>query len=104
LIDEGKEELNDTEIIFEKMKMVKEHTDDDTDNPKSKRYSIIAKDIMERINNLRAEIDPTTSISSISVKTSRRSSTSRISATAATTPRSTPSRPSWIPPRWAIST
>jgi hypothetical protein len=60
LIDEGKEELNDTEIIFEKMKLVREHTDDDADNPKSKRYSIIAKDIMERINNLRAEIDPST--------------------------------------------
>ncbi len=60
LVDEGKEELNDTEIIFEKMKKVKDHTDDDTENPKSKRYSIIAKELMERISNLRAEIDPTT--------------------------------------------
>jgi len=60
LIEEGKEEISDTEIIFEKMKRVKEYTDDDIENPKSKRYSIIAKDLMERINNLRAEIDPTT--------------------------------------------
>jgi hypothetical protein len=60
LIDEGKEELNDTEIIFEKMKKVKDYTDDDVENPKSKRYTIIAKDLMDRINNLRAEIDPST--------------------------------------------
>ena len=60
MIDEGKEELNDTEIIFEKMKKVRDHTDDDAENPKSKRYSIIAKELMDRINNLRAEIDPTT--------------------------------------------
>lgn len=60
LIDEGKEELNDTEIIFEKMKKVKDYTDDDVENPKSKRYTIIAKDLMDRINNLRAEIEPST--------------------------------------------
>ncbi|HGJ65373.1 TPA: cytochrome C oxidase subunit II [bacterium] len=60
LIDEGREELNDTEIIFEKMKKVKDFTDDDVENPKSKRYTIIAKELMDRINNLRAEIDPAT--------------------------------------------
>ncbi|NLJ47372.1 MAG: cytochrome C oxidase subunit II [Treponema sp.] len=60
LVEEGKEEITDTEIIFEKMKKVKDYTDDDVDNPKSKRYTIIAKDLMDRINNLRAEIDPTT--------------------------------------------
>ncbi|HOT59145.1 MAG TPA: cytoplasmic filament protein CfpA [Spirochaetia bacterium] len=60
LVDEGREELNDTEIIFEKMKKVKDFTDDDVENPKSKRYSIIAKELMDRINNLRAEIDPAT--------------------------------------------
>jgi len=59
LVEEGKEEISDTEIIFEKMKKVKDYTDDDIENPKSKRYTIIAKDLMERINNLRAEIDPT---------------------------------------------
>lgn len=58
LVDEGKEELSDTEIIFEKMKSVPRYTDDDTESPKSKRYTIIAKELMDRINNLRAEIDP----------------------------------------------
>jgi hypothetical protein len=60
LVDAGKEELSDTEIIFEKMNRVRDFTDDEADNPKSKRYSIIAKDLMERIANLRAEIDPIT--------------------------------------------
>jgi len=58
LIDEGKEELNDSEIIFEKMKKVKDFTEDDTENPKSRRYSVIAKDLMDRLTTLRAEIDP----------------------------------------------
>jgi len=60
LVDSGKEELSDTEIIFEKMNRVRDYTDDDAENPKSKRYSIIAKELMDRINNLRAEIDPST--------------------------------------------
>jgi len=60
LVDSGKEEPSDTEIIFEKMNHVKDFTDDDAENPKSKRFSIIAKDLMDRINNLRAEIDPST--------------------------------------------
>lgn len=60
LIDAGKEELGDTEIIFEKMNRVRDFTDDDAENPKAKRYSIIAKELMDRISNLRAEIDPST--------------------------------------------
>ncbi len=60
LVDAGKEEMGDTEIIFEKINHVKDFTDDDTENPKSKRYSIIAKDLFERITTLRAEIDPST--------------------------------------------
>ena len=59
-IDQGLEELSDGEIIFAKMKKVKDYTDDDTDSPKSRRYDVIAKDLMERIENLRAEIDPAT--------------------------------------------
>lgn len=58
LIDEGKEELSASEIIFEKMKRVENHTGDDRDNPKSNRYRYVAKHIMERLENLRAEIDP----------------------------------------------
>lgn len=59
-IDQGLEEMSDGEIIFAKMNKVKEYASDDIDNPKSIRYNIIAKDLMERINNLRAEIDPAT--------------------------------------------
>ncbi|HPS43509.1 MAG TPA: cytoplasmic filament protein CfpA [Treponemataceae bacterium] len=59
-IDQGLEELSDGEIIFAKMKKVKDYTDDDIDNSKSRRYDVIAKDMMDRINNLRAEIDPAT--------------------------------------------
>ncbi|MDR1319072.1 MAG: cytochrome C oxidase subunit II [Treponema sp.] len=59
-IDQGLEELSDSEILFTKMNKVEGYTDDDLDNPKSKRYSVIAKTIMERINDLRAEIDPET--------------------------------------------
>ncbi len=58
LIDEGKEELTDSEIIFEKMKLVENHTDDDKTSPKSKRYSMVAKNLMDAIDGLRAEIDP----------------------------------------------
>ena len=58
LIDEGKEELSDSEIIFEKMKLVENYTDDDKTSPKSKRYSLVAKGLMDAIDGLRAEIDP----------------------------------------------
>jgi len=57
-IDEGKEELTDSEILFNKMSRVENYTDDDKENPKSKRYSILAKSIMDRVEGLRAEIDP----------------------------------------------
>ena len=59
-VDQGLEELSDSEIIFNKIGQVQDFTDDETDNPKSKRYSIVAKVLMERINDLRAEIDPET--------------------------------------------
>ncbi len=59
-VDEGKEELADSEIIFEKMRRVQSHTDDDKENPKSTRYRYFAKSLMEKIEGLRAEIDPAT--------------------------------------------
>jgi hypothetical protein len=59
-IDQGLEELSDSEIIFKKMNQIDHYTDDELENPKSKRYSIIAKSLMERISDLRAEIDPET--------------------------------------------
>jgi len=58
IIDEGREELNDTEVIFEKMGRVENYTSDDKENEKSKRYSFFAKSLMERVEGLRAEIDP----------------------------------------------
>jgi hypothetical protein len=57
-IDQGQEELSDSEIIFGKINQVENYTDDKPDDPKSKRYAIIAKAIFDRINELRAEIDP----------------------------------------------
>ncbi|MCL1813569.1 MAG: cytochrome C oxidase subunit II [Treponema sp.] len=57
-IDQGLEELSDSEIIFSKMGRVENFTEDESENPKSRRYSIIAKNLMDRIADLRAEIDP----------------------------------------------
>ena len=57
-IDQGLEELSDSEIIFTKMGRIENYTDDDIENPKSRRYSIVARTLMERISDLRAEIDP----------------------------------------------
>jgi hypothetical protein len=57
-VDQGLEELTDSEIIFNKINKVPDYTDDDSENPKSKRYDVVAKIIMEKIADLRAEIDP----------------------------------------------
>ena len=59
-IDQGLEELSDSEIIFNKINRVENYTDDNGEEAKSKRYNYIAKALMERINDLRAEIDPAT--------------------------------------------
>jgi len=59
-VDQGMEELSDSELIFSKMNSVEKYTDDKADDPKAKRYSYIAKALMERISDLRAEIDPST--------------------------------------------
>ncbi|GHU80766.1 cytochrome c oxidase subunit II [Spirochaetia bacterium] len=57
-IDQGLEELSDSEIIFSKMSRIENFTDDKGDDPKSKRYTLVAKNLMDRIADLRAEIDP----------------------------------------------
>jgi hypothetical protein len=59
-IDQGQEELSDSEIIFSKINRVEGFTDDNAEEAKSKRYGYIAKALMERIADLRAEIDPET--------------------------------------------
>ena len=48
-IDKGMEELSDGEIIFAKMNNVPNFTDDDVENPKSRRYSIMAKEMIAMI-------------------------------------------------------
>jgi hypothetical protein len=58
LVDEGKEELTDTELMFEKIKRVPDYTDDDTENEDSKRYTFMAKSLVDKIEGLRAEVDP----------------------------------------------
>jgi hypothetical protein len=58
IVDEGREELSDGEILFEKMKRVEKFTSDDKDDPRSKRYTMFAKALMDKIEGLRAEIDP----------------------------------------------
>ncbi len=58
LRDEGKEELNDAEILFEKIKRVPTYTDDDPEDENSNRYRFMAKNLMDKIDGLRAEIDP----------------------------------------------
>jgi hypothetical protein len=58
LVNDGKEELQDTEVIFEKMKRVPNYTDDEVEDEKSKRYTFLAKNLIDKIEGLRAEIDP----------------------------------------------
>ena len=57
-VDQGLEELNDSEILFTKISKVEHHTDDEKENEKSKRYKIVSKTLMDRLSQLRAEIDP----------------------------------------------
>ncbi|PIE04200.1 MAG: cytochrome C oxidase subunit II [Spirochaetales bacterium] len=58
LVDEGREELSDTELMFERIKRVPEFTDDDKESEDSRRYTFMAKNLVEKIEGLRAEIDP----------------------------------------------
>ncbi len=57
LVDEGQEELSDGELMFEKMKRVPNFTDDEKEDEKSRRYTFMAKSLIEKIEGLRAEID-----------------------------------------------
>jgi hypothetical protein len=58
LMDEGKEELSDTEVMFEKIKALDNYVDDESGNEQSRRYQFIAKRFMDRVTGLQAEIDP----------------------------------------------
>jgi len=57
LVDQGKSEMTGAETMFEKIKRVENFTDDDKEDEKSKRYTILAKKFLDKIEGLRAEID-----------------------------------------------
>ena len=57
-INQGQEELSDSEILFSKVGKVENFTDDDTESEKAKRYKVVSKSIMQKLTELRAEIDP----------------------------------------------
>lgn len=57
LMDEGKQELSSAEKMFEKIKRIENFTDDEKDDEKSRRYTILAKKFLDKIEGLRAEID-----------------------------------------------
>jgi hypothetical protein len=57
-INDGREELADSEILFARIGKIESLTDDEPENPKSKRYNDVAKGLFDRISGLRAEIDP----------------------------------------------
>jgi len=57
LLDQGKSELTGTEVMFEKIKRIENFTDDEKEDEKSKRYTILAKKFLDKIEGLRAEID-----------------------------------------------
>lgn len=57
LMDQGKSELSGSEIMFEKIKRIENFTDDEKEDEKSKRYTILAKKFIDKIEGLRAEID-----------------------------------------------
>lgn len=57
LIDQGKSELSGAEVMFEKIKRIENFTDDDKEDEKSRRYTIMGKRFIDKIEGLRAEID-----------------------------------------------
>ncbi|MDR1249285.1 MAG: cytochrome C oxidase subunit II [Treponema sp.] len=58
-LDQGLEEYSDAEILINKLEKAGEIADDDgARHARSKRYSLIAKEILDRLKDSRAEIDP----------------------------------------------
>ncbi len=56
-IDTGRKEMTESEVMFERVKSTEKFTDDNNADPNSKRYTILAKKFMDKIEGLRAEID-----------------------------------------------
>jgi hypothetical protein len=61
-LEQGLEEIPDSEILFSRLNRVEEYTGDvaynASDNENSGRYKMVSKSIMEKLSNLHAEIDP----------------------------------------------
>ncbi len=57
LLDSGRVEMNNSEVMFEKIKTTEKFTDDNITDPNSRRYTILAKKFMDKIEGLRAEVD-----------------------------------------------
>lgn len=57
LVDSGRQEMNSSEVMFEQIKSTEKFTDDNTTDPNSRRYTILAKKFMDKIEGLRAEVD-----------------------------------------------
>lgn len=58
LIENGEQELGHDEVIIKKMQKIDNYTSDDREDANSTRYRFLAKHLMERIEGLRAEINP----------------------------------------------
>jgi len=57
LVDSGRAEMTDGEVMVEKIKQTENFTDDNLSDPNSRRYKILAKRFLDKIEGLRAEID-----------------------------------------------
>ncbi len=55
-LDEGREEMNDSEKIFEKLRIMDKYISDD-DSADSKRYQFVAKRFLDSVDGIQAEID-----------------------------------------------
>lgn len=57
IVDSGRQELTDNEVMFERIKLVDKFTDDNISDPNSRRYTVLGKKFIDKIEGLRAEID-----------------------------------------------
>ena len=57
IVDSGRAELTDNEVMFERIKLVDKFTDDNVSDPNSRRYTVLGKKFIDKIEGLRAEID-----------------------------------------------
>ncbi|MCG8336202.1 MAG: cytochrome C oxidase subunit II [Proteobacteria bacterium] len=56
ILDEGREEMTDSERIFEKLRIMDKYISDD-DSADSKRYQFVAKKFLDSVDGIQAEID-----------------------------------------------